>query len=308
MPAAALHTHALHTHALPPSWRQHRLLLWTLGVSVLIHAGLLTFRMAAPDAYQRVFEDSPLEVTLVNAESRQRPEKAQTLAQAHLAGGGDVPQVVLSTSPLSPHPREHDGEDMNAAQRQVQALKVQQMMLLSMLKQELATLEQQARQDQERGTHDQAREQRKRLLTKQLAIIEPRVQTLQGGPRKRYISPATQATPYALYYDKLRRTIELQGTLNFPVAGGRKLYGELVMAITVDKQGQLLKTEVAQSSGQRLLDERAVAIVRSTTPFEAFSKPMRQQADQLVVVSRFRFAQDNNLHTHILAPRPEPSP
>lgn len=308
MPAAALHTHALHTHALPPSWRQHRLLLWTLGVSVLIHAGLLTFRMAAPDAYQRVFEDSPLEVTLVNAESRQRPEKAQTLAQAHLAGGGDVPQVVLSTSPLSPHPSEHDGEDMNAAQRQVQALKVQQMMLLSMLKQELATLEQQARQDQERGTHDQAREQRKRLLTKQLAIIEPRVQTLQGGPRKRYISPATQESPYALYYDQLRRTIELKGTEHFPEAAGQKLYGTLIMVITVDQQGQLLGTEIAQPSGNPLLDERAVAIVRSTAPFDAFTARMRQQADQIVVVTRFRFARDNNLRTRMLAPRQDGAP
>lgn len=66
----------------------HRLLMWTLGISVLIHLSLLTFRLAAPQAYQRVFQDTPLEITLVNARSTERPEQPQALAQTHLAGGG----------------------------------------------------------------------------------------------------------------------------------------------------------------------------------------------------------------------------
>ena len=52
-----------------------------------------------------------------------------------------------------------------------------------------------------------------------------------------------------MYYDKMRRTIEYRGTLNFPEAAGKKIYGQLTMVIAVDSRGQLLSTEVARSSG-----------------------------------------------------------
>jgi protein TonB len=141
-------------------------------------------------------------------------------------------------------------------------------------------------------------------LTRQLAQIEPRVEKTQGGPRKRYISPATQEAVYALYYDKLRRTIETRGTLNFPQVGGQKLYGQLSMVITVDGRGRLVQTEVVKTSGQPLLDQRAVAIVRSAAPFDAFSANMRRQADQIVVVTRFQFSKDGSLETRMLAAQP----
>ena len=65
----------------------HRGLSWALGLSVAVHAGLVGFRFAAPEAYNRVFQDTPLEVILVNARSQERPQEAQALAQVRLAGG-----------------------------------------------------------------------------------------------------------------------------------------------------------------------------------------------------------------------------
>lgn len=289
--------------AVTASLQSHRLLIWTLGLSVLIHLGLLTFRLAAPQAYQRVFQDTPLEITLVNASSPDKPSKAQALAQARLAGGGEVAQVSLSTSPLPAHTQDHDGRETSDAQRQIQVLKMQQMVLLSVLRQELTQLQTQEPGDTPQTPQQEARELRKQRLASQLALIEQRVQATQGAPRKRYISPATQETPYALYYDQMRRAIELQGTEHFPQALGQKLYGKLIMAITIDSQGQLVSTEIAEPSGNPLLDERAVAIVRNTAPFGPFSAHMRQTADQIVVVSRFRFARDDSLRTRMLAPR-----
>ncbi len=285
--------------------QSHRLLLWTLGLSLLIHVSLLTFRLVAPEAYQRVFRDTPLEIVLVNARSTDNPDKPQALAQTRLAGGGEIPQVMLSTSPLAAQTSDEEGTKMSEAQRQIQALKMQQMMLLSVLRQELAQLQQQDSGDSSRSRRNDAREQRKQQLSRQLAAIEQRVQTTQGTARKRFISPATQETPYAIYYDKMRRMIEVQGTEHFPQAAGQKLYGKLIMAITVDSEGQLVDTEIVESSGNPLLDERAVAIVRSSAPFGTFSARMRQHADQIVVVSRFRFARDASLRTRMLSPQQE---
>ena len=59
-----------------------------LAASVVFHAGLLTVRFVDPEAFNRVFEDTPLEVILVNARSdSQAPEKAQAIGQTSLAGG-----------------------------------------------------------------------------------------------------------------------------------------------------------------------------------------------------------------------------
>jgi protein TonB len=56
-----------------------------------------------------------------------------------------------------------------------------------------------------------------------------------------------------------------------------------------------------QASSSKLLDQRAVAIVRAASPFGPFSAPMRRQADQIVVTSRFRFTRDDGLETSLSA-------
>ena len=63
---------------------------------------------------------------------------------------------------------------------------------------------------------------------------------------------------------------------------------------------QVVRTEVARSSGRHRLDEHASAIVRQAAPYGAFSPAMRQQAEQIVVVTGFRFARDHSLHTRML--------
>ena len=279
-------------------------LWWALGFSVLIHAVLIAWRFADPVSFNRVFEDTSLEVVLVNARSDSLPERAQAMAQVRLSGGGQSPGLQRATTPLPPSAVNESGTDIGAMQRQIEALKLQQMRLLTQLQQELSALTQENAGENAQAPERQARQERRQQLTRQLAQIEPLVEKTQGGPRKRYLSPATREAVYALYYDKLRRTIETRGTLNFPQVGGQKLYGQLSMVITVDGRGQLVQTEVVKSSGQPLLDQRAVAIVRSAAPFDAFSANMRRQADQIVVVTRFQFSKDGNLETRMLAAQP----
>jgi protein TonB len=105
-----------------------------------------------------------------------------------------------------------------------------------------------------------------------------------------------------MYYDRLRRRIEERGTRDFPQAGGKKLYGELMMNITVDAQGRVVDAQVVRPSKSRLLDKRALAIVHAAAPFGTFSPQMRQQADQIVVTSRFRFTREEGLETTLSAP------
>lgn len=73
------------------------------------------------------------------------------------------------------------------------------------------------------------------------------------------------------------------------------------MVITVNHDGRVLGTEVVQGSGQTPLDTRAQAIVRGLS-FGRFTAEMRRRADQIVVVSRFRFTRDATLQTQMGAP------
>ena len=273
-----------------------------LGISVAVHAVLLAVRIVDPEAFNRVFEDTPLEVVLVNARTNERPDKARAIAQATMAGGGEA-QQGRATSPLPSALLSDSGDAVEEeTQRKLQAMQVQQTLLLAQIKQQIAALPKTDPTQPSDASELAAREEKRRQLIKLLAEIERRINQENARPKKRYISPATREEVYAIYYDQLRRSIEDRGTENFPEAGGKKLYGELTMMVTVNHDGRVLATEVVESSGNRTLDRRAQAIAKSAGPFGAFSQAMRRQAEQIVVVSRFRFTRDQTLETRISSP------
>ena len=277
---------------------QFTTLHWALAVSALVHAIVLSVRFVDPEAFNRVFHDTPLEVVLVNARSAERPDKAQAIAQANLQGGGEAAKGRAS-SPLPPTVLMREGDTAeDTEEKRIEVLKQKQTLLLAQLKKQLATLTPPQPLSQPLTPEEQERERKRKQMVKMLAEIEKRVNEENARPRKRYISPATREEVYALYYDELRRKIEDHGTINFPQEGGKKLYGELTMVITVNRDGRVIDTEVVESSGTRQLDRRARAIVQALT-FNRFTEGMLRLADQIVVVSRFKFTRDETLSTTV---------
>jgi protein TonB len=271
-------------------------LQWALLVSIGIHVLLLTVRFVDPERFNRMFQDTPLEVILVNARTDERVREAQAIAQAALAGGGEA-QAGRATSPLPPSATVEVGESLEDARRKIEQLQEQQQQLLAQIRREIALLPP-PDPAREAGTpEERAQEERRRQLLRLLAEIEKRINEENARPKKRYISPATREAEYAIYYDSLRRRIEDRGTRDFPEHNGRKLYGELTMNITVDADGRVVEADIVRPSNSRILDRRAIAIVRAAGPFGRFSAAMRKQADQIVVTSRFRFTRDEGLET-----------
>ena len=273
-----------------------------LGISIAAHAVLLMVRFVDPTAIERAFHDTPLEVILVNARGNARPDKAHAIAQASMAGGGEADRG-RATSPLPSSLLTDSGDTLEEeSQKRIQQLQRQHTMLLAQVRKQLASLPVPDPKQGRLSSDQAAQEEKRRLLLKQLAEIERRIKQDSQKPRKRYIGPSTREEAYAVYYDRLRRAIEDKGTENFPSSGGKKLYGELTMVVTVDHRGQVVSTEIAESSGNRMLDRRAEAIARSAAPFGRFNQGMRDQADQIVVVSRFVFSRNETLETRVSAP------
>ena len=269
-----------------------------VGVSVAVHAGLLTVRLVDPESFNRVFQDTPLEVVLVNARSNERPEKAQAIAQASLAGGGEAASG-RATSPLPPSALTSIGDEAEESQRRIEAMQEQQMLMLAQVRQMLAAMPPPDPRERANSPEAREREEKRRRLVRTLAEIERRINEENARPKKRYISPATREEVYAVYYDGLRRRIEDRGTQKCPEMAGRKLYGELTMIVTVNFDGRVLDTEVVETSGNTTLDRRAQSIARAAGPFGHFSDAMRRRADQIVVVSRFKFTRDETLETKL---------
>lgn len=269
-----------------------------LGVSVLAHAALLTVRFVDPAGFNRVFQDTPLEVVLVNARSNEKPERAQAIAQATLAGGGEADKG-RATSPLPPSALIQVGDAAEDSHKQIEAMQEQQTLMLAQLKRTLSAMPPPDPKQLNSTPDFAAQEEKRRHLMKVLAEIEKRINEENARPKKRYISPSTREEVYAAYYDGLRRKIEDRGTHNFPELAGRKLYGELTMIVTVNHDGRILDTEVVETSGNLTLDRRAASIARAAAPFGQFSDAMRRKADQIVVVSRFKFTRDDTLETKL---------
>jgi len=263
-----------------------------LGLSVLLHLGLLVFRIADPQGFDRLMTQMPLDIILVNARSSaDAPDKPQALAQANLQGGGDVAQG-RAQSPLPLSDRKQTGLADDAASTQLRQLKQQQSALLAQVKQQLSINS--ASQPSNAGQAAALDQQRRQMLDT-LAEIEQRINEQNARPRTRYVSPSSREVSYALYHDRMRRLIEDHGTRFFPQSQGRKLYGSLTLVLTVNAQGRVIESHILKSSGLPELDKQALALAVEAGPFGAFSNEMKREFDQLAMVSRYTFKRNQTV-------------
>ena len=174
----------------------HRTLVWALGVSVLVHAALLTLKWVSPATFDRMFETNTLEVVLVNSRSTNAPDAPLALAQVNLAGGGQVPGTAIQSSPFSANVQDQNGQELQQVEKKIETLKNEQVRLIEQLKQELSQLSNQAPSAASDGKTDAVIE-RKHQLASQLAQVEKQSQALQCGPKKRYIGHAPQEVSFA---------------------------------------------------------------------------------------------------------------
>jgi protein TonB len=275
-------------------------LQWALALSFLLHGVVLTIRFVDPEGFKRAFQQTTLDVILVNARADEKPDKdkAQAIAQHNLAGGGEAADKRIASTPLPSMPTESAGDAaINENQRRIETMQEQQELLMAQVRQQLAAMPQVDAATLASDPEARAQEERRQQLSKMLAAIERRVQEENSRPRKRYLSPATLGATYAQYYDAMRRKIEARGTANFPQVAGRKLYGELLMALLINHDGRILDARVVQGSGNRNLDRLAEAIAQSSAPFGNFTAAMRKDTDQFDVTARFKFTREQTLET-----------
>ena len=279
-----------------------RALAIAIGLSIALHAVALAVHFKLPDRLGFKPAEPRLEVVLVNAKTRERPSKAEVLAQANLDRGGNVDEARRARSPLPVTSPRNPGRDLADAQRRVQELEAQQQKLLAAAReaqtkvpthtQKTTPAEDVARQPSGRDMAELA------LAAMRLqAQIDRQIDEYQKRPRKKFIGANAAEYRFAQYEEEWRAKVERWGTVNYPAEARGKLYGNLRLTVTIRPDGSVENIELDRSSGLKVLDAAAFKIVKMASPFAAFPASIKRDTDLLVITRTWFFSQGDKLWT-----------
>jgi len=279
-----------------------RVLGAALGLSILLHAAMLSVHFKFPDALRWKAASQPLEVVLVNATTREKPPKADILAQANLERGGNVDERRRAKTPLPVIEPRRPGKDLADAQRRVQQLEVQQQRLLAQAQDSPSRVPVENPRA-ERAEQPTPRPAGRDLAELSLAAmrlqaqIDKQIEEYQKRPRKKFIGASATEYRFAQYEDEWREKVERVGTLNYPAEARGKIYGNLRLSVTIRPDGKVESIELDRSSGLKVLDNAAFKIVRMAAPFAAFPPDIRRDTDLLVITRTWFFGQGDTIWT-----------
>lgn len=279
--------------------------LWiAVGFSFLLHAALLAVKFAPPMNQTSKPLSSGLEIILVNARHDKAPVNADALAQANLSGGGNT-ELGRARSPLPNLQQSVDGNHIETQRRKIAELEQQQERMLSQLstlsKERIKVAEKSIKKSVDVSTKPETMDTV--ALARREAEIAKQVSDYNKRPIKSQLTPSTREVSYAVYYATLQKQIERTGTRYFPQQEGKKMYGDLIVYIPVYQDGSIYEKEggprIEKTSGNRMLDHAALAIVRRAAPFGNFPKGALGDGKTHVweIITRFRFTRDEILET-----------
>ncbi len=274
----------------------------TLFLAIIVHAIVILGVSFDPSIASNALPPS-LEVILLQMSSQEAPDVARYIAQVNQQASGThenedrpsspfmgaSPSRSLGTAPISLH----ISSDVNA--------KSQRSVIVSHRNSPFRarTSEQQENnQDtnrQERTIHSPRRLEIARLSA-ELAASE---KEYANQPRIHYLDTLSAKTAVEAKYVKAWvDKVERIGNLNYPdEARRRKLSGSLILHVLLDSNGRVEEVQIGSSSGQQVLDDSAVRIVKLTSPFDRFPEQMREVYDKLMITRTWLFQSGDTLVT-----------
>lgn len=273
-----------------------------VGLSVFLHAIIIFgVSFALPDL-ANLTAQSPLEVTLVNAKTKARPKQADALAQANLDGGGNTDAKRRARSPLPVPVENKQGAELAAARKRVQRLEREAKQLMTQTRSTTAVAPrvdaQQPREEPPSAPSAADIMSRGMEIARLEAQIAREWENYQQRPRRRFVGARAQEFRFARYIEDWRAKIERVGELNYPQAArDRKIYGSMVVTVSIKADGSLERVEINRPSGQRILDAAALRIVRLAAPFAPFPADIARDTDILSITRTWIFTRSDQLLT-----------
>lgn len=276
---------------------------FTLFLAAVLHAALilgLGFTLAEPSQISKT-----LEITLSTFKSEEQPKEADFLAQDNQQGSGTLEhkaapktteqaifqdsEVKRVTPPASPQPPAARQEAPKAAV----ATRAPQPQKTPVKREESKP----SPSPRTAPVFDSAQ------LSSEIASLEAElameVQQYAKRPKIHRLNAAsTMRDKGAWYKDEWRKKVERIGNLNYPDEARRAgIYGSLRLLVSINRDGTLYEVQVLESSGQRLLDQAALRIVRLAAPFAPFTGDLAD-VDRLEIIRTWRFERGDRLSSN----------
>jgi protein TonB len=244
---------------------QQRNLTLALGVSLLLHVIVLSIHFKLPQALGKVTEQA-LDVILVNAKSATKPKDAQAKAQANLDGGGNTDENRRAATPLPSSKNSREGDAVTEARQRVAALEAEQRRMLTQLKggKTVAVVERNDPAPPVRNPSLSGLD----LVSNAISMVRlegeiaRNVDEYNKRPRTAHIGARTSEYRFAQYVEDWRQKVERVGNLNYPEAARGRLYGSLILSVTIKSDGTIKDILVDRPSGFKVLDDAARRIVQ----------------------------------------------
>jgi protein TonB len=277
---------------------QNRRFSLALGVSLLLHAVVLSIHFKLPEAINKATEHA-LDVILVNSKSAHRPEDAQAKAQANLDGGGNTDEDRRAKTPFPVDPTVREGSDLVETKKRVAVLEAQQQQMLTQIRGDRAVRSDNRRNEQAPSGPPATTGVDLATAALNLARLEGQiarnVEDYNKRPRKKFIGARVEEYRFAQYVEDWRQKVERIGNLNYPDAAKGRIYGRLVMTVVIRSDGSLDRVELNRSSGQPVLDKAARRIVEMASPYAPFPKAIRRDTDIIEITRTWSFTTSDRL-------------
>ncbi|MEE2730276.1 MAG: energy transducer TonB [Pseudomonadota bacterium] len=277
-------------------------LTFTLFLALVLHLILLFgVHIGLPDKLPSI---SSLEIILAQHNTDKEPEDADFMAQANQEGSGtEAEKLKPTTDQLASFDdaviREVKPLPQEATQTPVQPTVATQLSTTgkteqTVVKTPTSELDREVKISKEEML---ANLNRQIEMASYEAALEAKRQAYAKRPKKRVLTSAsTKRAADAAYLEAWRRKIEYIGNLNYPAEAKRKkIHGELRLLVAINSDGTLREMKILKSSGERILDQAAMEIVKLASPFSTFPPEIKQDTDILEIIRTWRFGKGDFL-------------
>jgi periplasmic protein TonB len=114
-----------------------------------------------------------------------------------------------------------------------------------------------------------------------------------------FLTSRTINGPTGDYLSRWKRQVEAYGNEHYPQdLISQQISGQLILAVTIDKDGHVMDIAIQHSSGNQKIDTAARRLVQLASPYPPFPPALASQFDQIVITRTWQFSSGHELTTH----------
>ncbi len=270
---------------------------FTLILAVALHAlvilgvgfKLFTDTSAAP---------STIEVILTKTQNIDAPEDAEVIAEHNQVQSGSVDFDARPTSPSVTN-KSWQGKDQNSSAESSEnsTRAAENEMIVHQNKANGETFTRRVTTQENTRISQQELHKNQQNVAQLVSELSREMQIYAKLPRINHVDTlSAKSAIEAKYIKDWVQKVEIIGNINYPSQAKKKmLSGTLILSVLVNFDGKVVSTSVQQSSGEKLLDDAAVKVIRLSAPFREFPSEMREQYDQLMITRTWVYHSSNTL-------------